>query len=101
MVGNDPRSEATHHLEEAIELLEAVRSRHLDHTDGATVRDALQGLAVLRRSLSGTVLDGSQIATRLRQVAANVQSCAQRDASLAYSEVIKAAEIFQTLADGT
>ena len=101
MVGNDPRrSEAAHHIEEAIKRLETARSRHLDHTDGMIVKDALEGLAVVQRSSSGAGYDPSRIAARLRQVAAKVHSCVQSDASIAYAEVMKAAGIFQAISEG-
>jgi hypothetical protein len=52
MASHDQRCvDADIYLCEAIKVLQAVKSKHLDHTDGTTVREALDGLATVRRSI--------------------------------------------------
>jgi hypothetical protein len=86
---------------EAIKVLQAVKSKHLDHTDATTVREALDGLATVRRSIAGApVSDYARVAARLRQVATAVESCVEPDARIAYADIEAAGAIFQAMADG-
>jgi len=40
-------------ISEAIKVLRTAQSKHLIHTDATTVRAALEGLGIVRRSLAG------------------------------------------------
>jgi len=101
MADNDPRRvDADNYICEAIRVLRAAQSKHLDHTDAATVQAALDGLGVVQRSRAGaTVPDDAKIAARLRQVATAVKSCVEPSASVAYADIEAAAGIFQAMAD--
>jgi hypothetical protein len=101
MAGNDRRRiDADIYICEAIKVLQAVQSKHLDHTDVITVRAALDGLGTLQRSIArAAVPDDARVAARLRQVAAAVKSCAEPDASIAFTDIETAGGIFQAMAD--
>jgi hypothetical protein len=101
MAGNDPRRvDADIYICEAMRVLQVAQSIHLNHTDVTTVQAALEGLGALQRSITGAaVLDDASVATRLRQVATAVRSCAEPDASIAYADIETAGRIFQALAD--
>jgi hypothetical protein len=101
MVSDDVRrAEAEHYIRVAIELLKAAQSKRLDHTDGATVKDAILSLGIVQRSIAGAVLDETKTAVRLREVATKVRSCVEPVAVIAYPDVVRAAGIFQAMADG-
>jgi hypothetical protein len=101
MAGNDPRRiDANIYICEAIKVLQAVRSKHLGHTDVTTVQAALEGLGIVQRSISGSAVpDDARVAARLRQVATAVKSCVEPDASSAYADIETAGGIFQAMAD--
>jgi hypothetical protein len=101
MTGNEQgRVEADIYICEAIKVLQAVQSKHLDHTDVTTVRAALEGLGTVRRSIAGAAVpDDATVAARLRQVASAVKSCVAPDASIAYADLETAGAIFQAMAD--
>jgi hypothetical protein len=101
MAGNaQRRGDADIYICEAIKVLQAVRSKHLDHTDVTTVRAALDGLGTVQRSIAGAAVpDDARIAARLRQVATAVKSCVEPDASIAYADIVIAGAIFQAMAD--
>jgi hypothetical protein len=102
MAGNDQRRvEAVIYICEAVKVLQAARSKRLDHTDVTTVQVALEGLGIVRRSITGaTVPDDAKVAARLRQVAAAVKSCVEPDAHIACADIETAGAIFQAMADG-
>ena len=99
MAGNDPRRvDADNYICEAIKVLQAAQSKHLDHTDVTTVQGALDGLGTVRRSIAGAAVpDDAKIAARLRQVATAVKSCVEPDASIAYADIETAGSIFQAM----
>jgi hypothetical protein len=101
MAGNEQRRvDADIYICEAIKVLQAVQSRHLDHTDATTVRAALEGLGTVQRSIAGAAVpDDARIAARLRQVATAVKSCVEPDASIASMDIETAGAIFQAMAD--
>jgi hypothetical protein len=101
MAGNEQRRlDADIYICEAIKVLQAVQSKHLDHTDVTTVRAALDGLGTVRRSIAGAAVpDDARVAARLRQVASAVKSCVEPDASIAYADLETAGAIFQAMAD--
>jgi hypothetical protein len=101
MAGNDRwRVDAEIYICEAIKVLQAAQSKHLDHTDVITVRTALDGLGTVQRSIAGTAVpDDARVAARLRQVATAVKSCAEPDASIAYADIETAGGLFQVMAD--
>jgi hypothetical protein len=101
MVGNDQRRvDADIYIGEAIKVLRAVQSKHLDHTDVTTVRAALDALGIVQRSIAGAAVpDDARVAARLRQVATAVKSCVEPDASIATADLETAGAIFQAMAD--
>jgi hypothetical protein len=101
MASHDQRRvDADIYICEAIKVLQAVRSKHLDHTDVTTVREALDGLATVQRSIAGApVPDNARVAARLREVATAVKSCVEPDARIAYADIEAAGAIFQAMAD--
>lgn len=101
MAGNDQRRvDADIYICEAIKVLQAAQSKHLDHTDVTTVRAALDGLGTVRRSIAGAAVpDDARVAARLRQVATAVKSCVAPDASIACADLEIAGAIFQAMAD--
>jgi hypothetical protein len=101
MAGNEQRRvDADIYICEAIKVLRAVKSKHLDHTDVTTVRAALDGLATVQRSIAGAAVpDNARVAARLRQVAAAVKSCVEPDARTACADIEAAAAMFQAMAD--
>jgi hypothetical protein len=102
MAGNDQRRvDADLYICEAVRVLRAAQSKHLDHTDVITVRAALDGLGTVQRSIAGaTVADDARVAARLRQVATAVKLCVKPDARIAYADIETAGSIFQAMADG-
>src|SRR5260370_33579775 len=100
MASNDQRLvDADIYICEAIKVLQAVQSKHLDHTDVTTVRAALDGLGIVQRSIAGAAVpDDARVAARLRQVATAVKSCNEPDARIAYADIEAAAAIFQAMA---
>src|ERR1700692_3885336 len=70
MAGNEQRRvDADIYICEAIRVLQAVQSKHLDHSDVTTVRTALDGLRTVQRSIAGAAVpDDARVATRLGQV---------------------------------
>jgi len=101
MAGTEQRRvDADIYICEAIKVLQAVKSKHLDHTDVTTVRAALDGLATVQRSMVGAAVpDNARVAARLRQVATAVKSCVEPDARIAYADLEAAAAIFQAMTD--
>jgi hypothetical protein len=101
MASNDQRRvDADIYICEAIRVLQAVQSKHLDHTDVTTVRAALDGLGIVQRSIAGAaVLDDARVAARLRQVATAVKSCVEPNARIAYTDIETAGAIFQAMSD--
>ena len=101
MASNDQRRvDADIYICEAIRVLQAVQSKHLDHTDVTTVRAALDGLGIVQRSIAGAaVLDDARVAARLRQVATAVKSCVEPNARIAYADIETAGAIFQAMSD--
>ena len=101
MAGNDQRRvDADIYICEAIKVLQAMQSKHLDHTGVTTVRAALEGLGTVRRSIAGVAApDDARVAARLRQVATAVKSCVEPDASIASADIEIAGAIFQAMAD--
>ncbi len=101
MPGNDqPRVDADIYISEAIKVLQAVQSKHLDHSDVTTVRAALAGLAIVQRSIAGAAVpDDARVAARLREVGTAVKSCVEPGASIAYADIERARAIFQAMAD--
>lgn len=100
MPGKDPRRVADIYISEAIKVLQAAQSKHLDHTDVTTVQEALGGLGAVQRTLTGTAVpDDAKVAARLRQVAAAVKSCAEPAANTASADIQTAAGIFQAMAE--
>jgi len=101
MAGNDQRRvDADIYICEAIRVLQAVQSKHLDHSDVTTVRTALDGLRTVQRSIAGAaVRDDARVAARLRQVATAVKSCVEPDVSIASADIESAGALFQTMAD--
>ena len=101
MTGNEQgRVEADIYICEAIKVLQAVQSKHLDHTDVTTVRAALEALGIVQRTIAGAAVpDDARVAARLRQVAAAVKSCVEPDASIASADIESAVSIFQAMAD--
>jgi hypothetical protein len=101
MAGNDPRRvDADVYICEAIRVLLALQSKHLDHTDVITVRAALDFLGTVQRSIAGSAVpDDARVAARLHQVATAVKSCVEPDASIAYADIERAGGIFQAMAD--
>jgi hypothetical protein len=101
MAGNDPRRvDAEIYICEAIRVLQAARSKRLNHSDVTTVQAALEGLGVVQRSIAGAAVpDDAMVAARLRQVASAVKSCVGPDASIAYADIVIAGGIIQALAD--
>ena len=101
MAGTDQRRvDADIYICEAIKVLQAVRSKHLDHTDVTTVRAALDALGTVQRSIArAAVPDDARVAARLRQVATAVKSCVEPDANIAYADIETAGSIFQAMAD--
>ena len=101
MAGNEQRRvDADIYICEAIKVLQAVQSKHLDHTDVATIRAALDGLGIVQRSIAGAAVpDDARVATRLRQVATAVKSCVEPNARIAYTDIETAGAIFQAMAD--
>jgi hypothetical protein len=94
------RVDADIYICEAIKALQAVRSKHLAHTDVATVRAALDGLGIVQRSLAGAAVpNDARVAARLRQVATALKSCAEPDARIAYVDIETAGALFQAMAD--
>lgn len=101
MEGNDQRRAiAENYIGNAIKILQAARSKHLDHTDAITVKVALAGLGIVQRSIAGAAVPDAKIAARLRQVAGEVKRCGQPHASIGHADVETAARIFQAIADG-
>jgi hypothetical protein len=99
MSGNDQRRvDADIYICEAIKVLQAAQSRHLDHTDVTTVQAALEGLGIVQRSIAGASVPDARVAARLRQVATGVKSCVDPDARIAYADIEAAAAIFQAMA---
>lgn len=81
-------------------MLQAAQMKYLDHTDGMTVREAIEGLGIVQRSIAGPAFpDDKKIAARLRQIATAVRSCVEPSAITAYADVAIAAQIFQEIAD--
>jgi hypothetical protein len=100
MPGNDPRRVADIYISEAIKVLQAAQSKHLDHTDMTTVQEALGGLGAVQRTITGTAaLDHARVAARLRQVATAVKSCVEPAANTAHADIETASGIFQAMAD--
>ena len=101
MADNDQRRiDADIYICEAIKVLQAVQSKHLDHTDVTTVRAALDGLGTVRRSIAGAAVpDDARVAARLRQVASAVKSCVEPDARIAYGDIEAAGALYQSMAD--
>ena len=101
MAGNDQRRvDADIYIGEAIKELQAVRSKHLGHSDVITVRDALDALGIVQRTIAGAaVSDDARVAARLRQVAIAVKSCVEPDANIASADIESAGAIFQAMAD--
>ena len=101
MPGNDqPRVDADIYISEAIKVLQAVQSKHLDHSDVTTVRAALAGLAIVQRSIAGAAVpDDARVAARLRELGTAVKSCDEPRASIAYADIERARAIFQAMAD--
>src|SRR5260370_20659567 len=101
MASNDHRRvDADIYICEAIKVLQAAQSKHLDHSDATTVRAALGGLGTVQRSIAGAAVpDDARVAARLRQVATAVKSCVEPDASIAYADIEAAGAIFQAMAD--
>ena len=101
MASNDQRRvDADIYICEAIRVLQAVQSKHLDHTDVTTVRAALDGLGIVQRSIAGAAVpDDARVAARLRQVATAVKSCVEPNARIAYTDIETAGAIFQAMAD--
>jgi hypothetical protein len=101
MAGHDQRRvDADIYICEAIKVLQAVQSKHLDHTDVSTVRAALDGLGTVQRSIAGaSVPNDARVAARLRQVATAVKSCVEPGARIAYPDIETAGAIFQAMAD--
>jgi hypothetical protein len=101
MAGTDQRRvDADIYICEAIKVLQAAQSKHLDHTDVTTVRAALEGLGTVQRSIAGAAVpDDARIAARLRQVASAVKACVEPDASIACADIETAGAIFQAMAD--
>jgi hypothetical protein len=101
MASNDQRRvDADIYICEAIKVLQAVQSKHLDHTDVTTVRAALDGLGIVQRSIAGAAVpDDARVAARLRQVATAVKSCVEPNARIAYADIESAGAIFQSMAD--
>jgi hypothetical protein len=101
MAGNDQRRvDADIYICEAIKVLLAAQSKHLGHTDVATVQAALEGLGIVQRSIAGSAVPhDARVAARLRQVATAVKSCVEPDARLAYADIETARAIFQAMAD--
>jgi hypothetical protein len=102
MPDNDQRRvDADIYICEAINVLQAVQSKRLDHTDVTTVRAALAGLGIVQRSIAGAAVpDDAKVAARLRQVGTAVKSCVEPGASIAYANIERARAIFQAMADG-
>ena len=101
MVGDDPRRlEAADYILRAIKALRAVQAKRLDHDDLQAVNSVLQGLVVVQRSMAVAHPDDAKFAARLQQVATQVQSCIEPEASAAYWGITSAAGIFQAMADG-
>src|SRR5258707_622901 len=103
MAGNDQRRvDADIYICEAVKVLRAAQSKHLDHTDVTTVQAALEGLGIVQRSIAGAaVLDDARVAARLRQVATAVKSCVEPNARIACADIETAGAIFQAMADRT
>jgi len=101
MASNDQRRvDADIYICEAIRVLQAVQSKHLDHTDVTTVRAALDGLGIVQRSIAGAAVpDDARVAARLRQVATAVKSCVEPNARIAYADIETAGAIFQAMSD--
>jgi hypothetical protein len=101
MAGNEQRRvDADIYICEAVKVLQAAQSKHLDHTDVTTVRAALDGLGTVQRSIArAAVPDDARVAARLRQVATAVKSCVEPDARIAYADIETAGGIFQAMAD--
>jgi hypothetical protein len=101
MARNDQRRvDADIYICEAIKALQAVRSKHLGHTDVTTVRAALDGLGIVQRSIAGAAVpNDARVAARLRQVATAVKSCVEPDARIAYADIETAGALFQAMAD--
>ena len=101
MASSDQRRvDADIYICEAIRVLQAVQSKHLDHTDVTTVRAALDGLGIVQRSIAGAAVpDDARVAARLRQVATAVKSCVEPNAKIACADIETAGEIFQAMAD--
>jgi hypothetical protein len=101
MAGNGQRRvDADIYICEAMKVLQAAQSKHLDHTDATTVQAALEGLGIVRRSIAGPVVpDDAKVVARLRQVAAAVKSCLEPGARIAYADIEAASAIFQATAD--
>jgi hypothetical protein len=101
MAGNSQRRvDADIYICEAIKVLQAVQSKHLDHTDVTTVRAALDALGTVQRTIAGAAVpDDARIAVRLRQVAGAVKSCGEPDASIASADIESAGELFQAMAE--
>ena len=101
MAGNDQRRvDADIYIGEAIKELRAVQSKHLDHSDVITVRDALDALGIVQRTIAGAAVpNDARVAARLREVGTAVKSCDEPRASIAYADIERARAIFQALAD--
>ena len=101
MAGNDQlRVDADIYIGEAIKELQAAQSKHLDHTDVITVRDALDALGIVQRTIAGAAIpDDARVAARLRQVAIAVKSCVEPDANIASADIESAGAIYQAMAD--
>ena len=101
MAGKDQRRvDAVIYICEAVRVLQAAQSKHLDHTDVTTVQAALEGLGIVQRSIAGApVPDDARVAARLRQVATAVKSCVESDVSIASADIESAGALFQTMAD--
>jgi len=57
MAGNDQRRvDADIYICEAVKVLQAAQSKHLDHTDVTTVQAALEGLGIVQRSIAGAAV---------------------------------------------
>jgi hypothetical protein len=100
MAGNDQRRvDADIYIGEAMKVLHTAQSKRLYHTDATTVRAALEGLGIVRRSIAGAAVpDDPRVAARLRQVATAVRSCDEPNARIAYADIEAAAAIFQAMA---
>src|SRR5258708_12472514 len=100
MASNDQRRvDADIYICEAIKVLQAVQSKHLDHTDVTTVRAALAGLGIVQRSIAGAAVpDDARVAARLRQVGTAVRSCVDPGATIPSPDIDRPRPIFHPLA---